>query len=499
MNGLCTTNSRTFDYAEEFSLLLTRTDIYDTPEQLVSRFIGGLRPQLQNSLSRFDPTTLAEAHRRAETFEQQQQKTTWGTQSSRSRYTEQNNSQTLAKETDASTTTPRTTTPAEDNNPRRSSRIPALKCYTCGEPGHRQAACPNQTRRGLVIEDMAEKQDAVYDSYGEDEDDKADKTLPTGDTGHMLVIRRSCLVPRRQDVQWLRTNIFKSTCMIRGRVCSFVIDSGSSRNVISEEAVDKLGIVREQHPEPYTLGWVNDSASIRITQRALVAFLIGPHYKDRTYCDIAPVDICHLLLGRPWEFDRHITHDGVKNTYSFIWETHKIVLLPSQDASLASPVPPATSKAGTTLLCSYMAFLSELRSEGVAFALVPASSRRLLTTVPLPSLDVVLQEFAYVFPQELPEGLPSLRDIQHQIDLVPGETLPNHPHYRMSPTEHEELRRQVEDLLRKGHIRESLSPCAVPAHLIPKKDGSWRMCVDSRAIKKLPSVTDFRYRDWMIY
>ncbi|XP_039118851.1 uncharacterized protein LOC120254983 [Dioscorea cayenensis subsp. rotundata] len=202
------------------------------------------------------------------------------------------------------------------------------------------------------------------------------------------------------------------------------------------------------------------------------------------------MDACHLLLGRPWQYDRRVFHDGRANSYSFTYEGVKLMLVPRKPMEK----PPSTN----INLLSYAPFGKELKGAETAFILLGKAVTEGLEDVEIPKVVLpLLEEFQDVFPDDLPEGLPPLRDIQHHVDLQPGSVLPHRPHYRMSPREHEKLRRQVEELLAKGHIRESMSLCVVPALLTPKKDALSACVSIVEPSTKLLSGTGFLSLSWM--
>ena len=84
-----------------------------------------------------------------------------------------------------------------------------------------------------------------------------------------------------------------------------------------------------------------------------------------------------------------------------------------------------------------------------------------------------------------PDVVPLHFQVKHSIDLIPGVPLPNGPVYRRSLMENEEIKRQIQELLQKGHIRPSSSPYGSPIVLVQKKDGTWRLCIDYRALNKI--------------
>jgi hypothetical protein len=195
---------------------------------------------------------------------------------------------------------------------------------------------------------------------------------------------------------------------------------------------------------------------------------------------------CHLLLGRPCQFDVDSIHFGWSNKYSFIHKEKKVVLVPltpedihasdvarmkreesekrkmseTHNNSKGENPTPSHSKKPTEnkrvpqnneCLLVTKGDLREMRNTTASFFVLLHkdtlfSTNSLPSTLPTAVLDL-LQDFEDVFPDEVPAGLPPIRGIEHQIDLVPGASLPNRPAYCTNPDETKEIQRQVKELL----------------------------------------------------
>ncbi|GKE19938.1 putative reverse transcriptase domain-containing protein, partial [Tanacetum coccineum] len=96
----------------------------------------------------------------------------------------------------------------------------------------------------------------------------------------------------------------------------------------------------------------------------------------------------------------------------------------------------------------------------------------------------IVRDFPEVFPEDLP-GIPPVRKVEFQIDLVPGVAPVARAPYRLAPSKMKELAEQLQELSDKGFIRPSSSPWGAPVLFVKKKDGSFRMCIDYRELNKL--------------
>ncbi|GJQ95939.1 putative reverse transcriptase domain-containing protein [Tanacetum coccineum] len=102
----------------------------------------------------------------------------------------------------------------------------------------------------------------------------------------------------------------------------------------------------------------------------------------------------------------------------------------------------------------------------------------------------VIRNFPEVFPEDLP-GLPPTRQVEFNIELIPGAAPVARAPYRLAPAKMKELAEQLKELFDKGFIRPSSSPWGAPILFVKKKDGSFRMCIDYRELNKL--TVKFRY------
>jgi hypothetical protein len=134
------------------------------------------------------------------------------------------------------------------------------------------------------------------------------------------------------------------------------VDSGSTDNLVSTEMVENLELETVVHPSPYKVSWLQKGHQVNVTKQCLVEFKIGG-YKDEILCDVIPMDVCHLLLGRLWKYDRNMIHDGRKNTYTLEKNGRTHMLLSIKDKEVK------TEMRNIVLLMSGKELLNEVKKK----------------------------------------------------------------------------------------------------------------------------------------
>ncbi|XP_039688557.1 uncharacterized protein [Medicago truncatula] len=369
------------EYIDEFENLCLMGELEENEEQRMSRFLRGLNKNIAFAVelcNYSDFNTLSTLCLKIEN--QNKSRYNAGGSSGWSKGGV-SGSAAAAPSTKPNVTQPKQVepTPKQSSAASKETSLSTVRCFKCQGFGHYARACPNKRvvtlREAVSMRDELIKEEEESEEYGP----------PIYDT---LVLRtlQAKTAPLDGDQ---RNQIFYTKCQVKDKWCSVIVDGGSCTNAASTEMVSKLGLLTTKHPKPYALHWLDNGSSIKVTRQTSVGLTMGS-YVDEILCDVVPMDASHILLGRPWQFDR---------------------------------------------------------------------------------------DYEDVFPIELPIGLPPIRGIEHQIDLIPGAPLPNKAAYRCNPEETKELQRQIEELISMGYVRESMSPCAVPTLLVPKKDGSWRIVV----------------------
>ncbi|GKA44029.1 reverse transcriptase domain-containing protein, partial [Tanacetum coccineum] len=393
-HNLSQQNMTVEEVINEFDKLRMRCDVVEEEEQVIARFLGVLKPEIADIVSLQPYWTYTDVCRLALKVEKHIKAKSKG---STSRFTPPTR---IAPPT-APKTAPKATTPTTSAACNTRERVDnAPHCYKCGGLGHYARDCLNLKTLALVPDDAG----LIYDTDVKPEVDEPGDELVYPDHGEALVIQRVLNVAVSKSVDdnsWLRNNIFRTKYTFKGKIYDMIIDGGSCENVVSTYMVEKLGMKTEDHPKPY-------------------------HYKDKVWSEVIPMDAAHILLGRPWQFDRKTKHDGFQNTYIFKKDGVNITLVPFDSRQ--------TQEEGSNLFMKKTGFEGLMKTSPYVFTLVVVEENKIISEAPL-QVQSLLREFANVIPDDIPPGLPAMRDIQHCIDFIPGSAIPDRPAYQMNPKE----------------------------------------------------------------
>lgn len=352
--------------------------------------------------------------------------------------------------------------------------------------------------------------------------------MPMSERAQLAHLKRT--IARRNAASTNRNRLVQFHGLIaRGKPCSILVDSGASRDFISQQMVEKLGIQTSRMDIPFGVSMA-DGRTVNAGRVAKsVDLTIGPLQMKR---DLFVINMTGLevILGKPFLHDFNPNLDWINNSMELTHAGKLLLLEPDgchKSTSLGElRIPHAEAAAavakGERCFAVYItgSDISDRRQDDSSFQTITlnitagetcfAVISPVLEVTDVGRLDLEALEKALtprhdestrISPESSQKILEFIKKhpdvateseepskprkvngelIYHTITELPGTRPPFKQPYRMSPTEIKELKKMLDEMLQKGFLRPSSSSYGAPVMFVPKPDGTLRMVLDYR-------------------
>ncbi|WJX52291.1 hypothetical protein P8452_38420 [Trifolium repens] len=334
------------------------------------------------------------------------------------------------------------------------------QCFRCKNPFHPKHQCPDKELRVLIIDDEV-KEDSETNVVAVEVDEEDEE-----ENGEMSLLNLHHIAHENHQT-------VKFQGLIRGVPVLVLVDSGATHNFISQKLVYKLEWPVSDTPDMSIKlgdGFQTTTRGVcRGVDMSIGDFQLQPNLH---LFELGGIDV---VLGIEWLKTLGDTIINWKKQTMSFWANQKWVTLQGLGT-------------GTNTLVSLQSILQKEKYEvqgGVwgSGKHEPTQEGQTLTVRQQGELEDLLQRFSHIFRD--PTGLPPKRRRDHAINLIEGQGAVNVRPYRYPHHHKNEIEKQVKDMMSAGIIQHSSSAYSSPVILVKKKDNSWRMCVDYRALNKV--------------
>jgi hypothetical protein len=285
------------EFTNTFHTLRTKLGIKDSERHLVLKYRGALHRYIQTEMDFLDISSLGAAYRYAVKIEQKfkhQNKREFGSANPQQPKYDKDSPNKQSPENQSKT--------QEKKGHGKTKKDTGKWCEFHKIPWHNTDEC--RSKQSLVAE--IKDKEPNLDSESDSENNGKRQIIDADPTA---IVATATIQPEEPTDPEEGERLFHSQMWVKGTPLHFIVDSGSQKNLISAEVVKQLGLSTTPHPQPYNIGWLRQGRDLRVNQQCRLSYGIQP-FKDEVLCDVAPLDVCDVLLGQPYMWKRHVVYES---------------------------------------------------------------------------------------------------------------------------------------------------------------------------------------------